>query len=122
MDEPKDPQEQQTETPWQEKKQEPERAPEDNKLTKAQKLFFVLVILFTLFLLFLKLWWEPRQKKSYNDDFDIPAPTWNGEDDGSYDPGIYGDEFNPDEFNPEEWQPEGEDESLPVGPEPPSPE
>ncbi|GAB4162623.1 MAG: hypothetical protein Kow00107_09860 [Planctomycetota bacterium] len=76
-------------------------APDDNRLTKAQKLFFLLVVIFTLFLLFLKLWWEPRHRGGS----------------GRYDdnsPGI--DNFEPGDENgsPEDWYAPREGEEQPA--------
>ena len=39
----------------------------DARLTLGQKLFFLLVILFTAFLIFLKFFWEPKQRDTRND-------------------------------------------------------
>jgi hypothetical protein len=68
---------------------------QDNRLTKAQKLFFLLVVLFTVFLLFLKLVWEPKMRDRARENPSIP----------SWDPGDYGD-FNPGDYNPEDYNPE----------------
>ncbi len=90
-----------------------EQARQDNRLTKAQKLFFLLVVLFTVFLLFLKLVWEPRQRGKALDNDSVPS--WDPGDYGNYNPEDYGD-YNPEDYGDGSFVP-GDGVDWPENPE-----
>ena len=95
---------------------EVEATPEPERLTRSQKIFFIVVLIFTAFLIYLKFVWEPQQRDSGNNDSDIEY----NEEDTQPDFNLP-DDFNPEDFNPEDYglgDPDSDPEDVgPIAPE-----